>query len=361
MYARTLFMRALREVERITTRKQVAERAGVSEATVSRVLNNVGPVKESTRRKVLQAAKELGYVPNAIAQRFARRKSGSIGVVLPFVPKVRMFSTFYFSEILSGIGEEIVRKGLDLLLLFKPADGEMDYTMPFRTGKIDALIILGSRNRPGELRELIKLQQSGYPFCLVNQRFPGYSFNGIDADHVRGSREAVQHLIEQGYKRIAFLNGPVEYSNSLDRLEGYRQALEEAGLPLVSDLIFEGNYSRTSGYRAASDVAAKISDIDAIFAANDRMAIGLIQGLHERGIRAGVDIAVVGYDNIDAAVVCEPPLTTVHVPFHEMGKRAAEWMISQMTSGAEVHFYEKLETELIVRRSSIKEGGVTSQ
>ncbi len=138
---------------------------------MSRVLNNVGPMKEDTRERVLQAAAELGYVPNALAQQFARRKSGNIGVILPFVPKVHLFSTYYFSEILSGIGETVKRCGYDLLLIFREPDGARDYAKLFRTQKIDACIVLGSENVPEERAALAELKAGGFPFCLVNQRY----------------------------------------------------------------------------------------------------------------------------------------------------------------------------------------------
>lgn len=326
----------------------------MSEATVSRVLNNVGPIREETKRKVLLAAKELNYVPNAIAQSFARRKSGNIGVVLPFLPKVRIFSSYYFSEILSGIGEQVKEAGNDLLLLFKPIDETMDYSMSFKTGKVDALIILGARDVESERRELKRLKVEGYPFCLVGQHFPNESFPGVDADHVQGSLQAMRHLLENGNRRIAFLNGSKQYSNSADRYKGYCMALQEAGIPVDQSLILEGNYSRTSGYRAAQTVCGWLDRVDAIFIANDRMAVGLMQGLKEKGIIVGKQLSVVGYDNTDAAMMCDPPLTTVHVPFYEIGKKAAEKMIEQVELGNSEYFYERLPTHLVVRNSSIR-------
>ncbi len=339
---------------KISTRKQVAQLAGVSEATVSRVLNNVGPIKETTKLRVLQAAKQLHYYPSIIAKNLALNKSGNIGVVLPFMPNIRIFSTYYFSEILSGIGVQLKEQGYDLLMLFRQPDEVLDYSIFFKTRKIDGCIILGSKDMPEEIQALNELVENEYPYCLVNQHYEGMSFNEIDADHVSGSYMAVKHLIDQGFRSISFLNGPLEYSNSRDRYEGYRKALNEAGIPIQNNWIYNGNYSRTSGFITAEKMAPHIEKIDAIFAANDRMAIGLIQGLEGIGILAGRDIAIVGYDNSDASTLSVPTLTSVHVPFYEMGKKAALIVIKQLQGeGAIYPLQEMLSTEIIVRNSSV--------
>ncbi|MUT68659.1 LacI family DNA-binding transcriptional regulator [Paenibacillus sp. NEAU-GSW1] len=314
-------------------RKEVARLAGVSEATVSRVLNNVGPIKPETRDRVLKAAKELGYVPNALAQRLARRKSGNIGVIVPMVPKVHLFSTYYFAEILSGIGDAAKQCDYDLLLIFREMDGPRDYAKLFRTQKVDACVVLGAQDVPEEKEALAALRDGGYPFCLVNQRFPEEGFLSVDADHRRGSFEAVMHLIEEGRKHIAFLNGPEVYSNSKDRLEGYVKALEQSGQPLEEELLFLGNYSRKSGHEAAGRVAElyQAGKIDAVFAANDRMAIGLMDGLRDYGFEAGKQLAIVGYDDSDSSRIVSPKLSTVSVPFYEMGRAAAMRLLAPQT------------------------------
>ncbi|KIL42519.1 LacI family transcriptional regulator [Gordoniibacillus kamchatkensis] len=346
----------------MATRKEVAELAGVSEATVSRVFNGVGPLKEATRRKVLEAAQRLGYHPNAIAQSFALGRSGNVGVVLPHVPKVHLFSAYYFAEILSGIGEALRENGRDMLVLLRSPDEEPGYAQLFRTRKIDACIVLGARDVPQQLAALRELRQEGMPFCLVNQRYDGERFSVVDADHVQGSYEATKHLVELGYRRIAFMNGSPEYSNSRDRLLGYRRALAEAGLEPPPGGLLEGNYSRTSGLAAAVRVGElRSSGLEAVVCANDRMAIGLVQGLRERGVAAGQDIAVVGYDDSDAARLCDPPLTSVSVPFYEMGRTAAlRLLAAAQQSGAQAAepFAATLPTKLVVRSSAVRRGGM---
>jgi len=340
-------------------RQQVAKLAGVSEATVSRVLNGVGPVKEETKQRVLAAAAELGYVPSALAQRFARKKSGNLGVVLPYMAKVSLFSTYYFSEMLGGIGSEAQARGNDLLLLFRGTDQPRDYAALFQAQKVDALVILGARDMSLDRLALEELARDGHPFCVLNQRYAKRGetppFPTIDADHWSGSREAVRHLIDIGCQRVAFINGPADYSNSADRRDGYLSIVEQSGLPVDERLMLTGNYSRKSGYELAPQLAEMIAagQADAIFAANDRMAIGAMQGLRERGLEAGRDYALCGYDDADAARMACPQLTSVAVPFHEMGRAAAEMLLAA-ADGEEraAAASAELPVRLIVREST---------
>lgn len=319
-------------------------------------------MKEETKQRVLEAAKRLDYHPNAIAQSFARRRSGNLGIVLPYVPKVHIFTTYYFSEVLSGIGEKVKEMGYDMLLMFRTPGEESDYSQLFRSQKVDACIILGATDTPGEREELKKLEVAGHPFCLVNQHFEGERFHEVDADHVAGSYQAVKHLLEQGHRDIAFISGPPEYSNSRDRLVGYKRAMAEAGLlsgtkqsDIPEHLYFEGNYSRTSGYKIAADIYKHQDRIDAVFVSNDRMAVGLMQGLRELG---GKELAIVGYDDSDTARITSPPLTSVAVPFFEMGRLAAEQVLTRIPSSgsmpAEDRIQIKLDTKLVVRASCRK-------
>jgi LacI family transcriptional regulator len=320
------------------------------------VLNNVGPIKEETKERVLAAALKLGYTPSSLAQSFARRRSGNLGVVMPYLPKARLFSAYYFSEILSGIGSKAREEGYDLLMLFRNAEEPMDYNELFKMRKIDACIVLGAKEEPGELASLRRLKEEDHPFCLINQHFAGEAFHEVDADHVEGSWQAAKHLLEQGFKRIAFLNGPESYSNSRDRLTGYARALAEVNLSVDSSLLFEGNFSRKSGIIAAKEMLPLLNEIDAIMAANDRMAIGLQQGLQELGIPRDRLPAIVGYDDSEAAELTTPALSSVRVPFYELGELAAAQIIELLGNNlAEVPapaVQIKLPTELVIRASS---------
>lgn len=279
-----------------------------------------------------------------------------MGVVMPYLPKARLFSTYYFSEILSGIGSKAREEGYDLLMLFRNAEEPMDYSGLFKMRKIDACIVLGAKEEPGELASLRRLKEENHPFCLINQHFAGEAFHEVDADHVEGSWQAAKHLLEQGFTRIAFLNGPESYSNSRDRLTGYARALAEVNLSVDSSLLFEGNFSRKSGIIAAKEMLPLLDEIDAIMVANDRMAIGLQQGLQELGIPRDRLPAIVGYDDSEAAELTTPALSSVRVPFYELGELAAAQIIELLGNNlAEIPapaVQIKLPTELVIRASS---------
>lgn len=341
--------------ERPINRKEVARLAGVSEATVSRVLNGVGPIKEQTRIRVMEAAKALNYVPSALAQGFARKRSGNLGVILPLLPKVNLFSTHYFSELLSGIGMTARRYGFDLLLQFREPEEPREYERLFQAQKIDACLILGAQDIDPEREALAELAAAGRQFCLVSQRFEGAGYNTVDADHREGTRAVVHHLLEQGFTRIWFLNGPQSYSNSADRLEGYREALQERGAAYDPGHVLIGNYSRTSGYRLSDAIEGRIrsGEVDAIVAGSDRMAIGVLQGLKEKGLVAGIDYGLAGCDDSEGAKLTEPMLTSIAVPFYEMGSQAADQLLAPLAKGeSSSSFQLKLPVELIVRGSS---------
>ena len=336
----------------IATRKDVAKLADVSEATVSRVFNNVGPLREQTRLKVLQAAEQLNYTPNALAQSLVRRKSGNVGVVLPLLPKVHLFSSYYFSEILSGIGQTASERGYDTLLLYDRPDDAPNYLRHIHTRKVDALILLGRRDTPSDRAAVSALVEQQLPVCLIGQRYEHLPVKTVDADHVNGSCALVSHLIALGRRRVAFINGPLHYSNSADRLLGYKLALERHGIPYDPSLVLEGNFSRKSGYGLANTIARLAGRIDAVFAANDRMAVGLVRGLQSIGFPPGAGLVVAGYDNSELAQLGDPPLTSVEVPLFQMGQLAANKLLDQVLGddGEAQPFYERLPTRLIVRQ-----------
>jgi len=337
-------------VRAITDRNDVARAAGVSGATVSRVFNSNGAVNPETRERVLRIAAELDYHPNLIASNFVRGVSGNIGVIIPRIPNVHIFSVYYFSVLLSGIGEVLEEKGYNLLLFFYKTDnsGNNDYSGYFKGGKVDGCIFLGTlRNDAG----LLKLRDAGYNFCLVNNYMDGSDISYIDADNITGSYEAVSCLIGLGHRKIAFLNGPETYVNSMDRLTGYKKALEENGLPFDGRYVLQGNYGKKSGYTASFEIMRYKEMPTAVFAGNDRMAAGLIRGFKDGGLKIPDDISVAGYDDSDISTVIQPALTTVRIPFYEMGKRCADEFVKQVKGKKGQRFNISVKPELIVRES----------
>lgn len=358
----------------------------MSGATVSRVFNKPGSVSPLTREKVLKAAKELDYYPNIIATNFIKGISGNIGVVIPRIKNIHMLSVYYFAELLGGIGDALAKRGYNLILLYHDIDTmhsnakdnllletytsceiasathgcaknngnsimpvipENGYTKYFKGNKVDGCILLGTfANDPS----LVKLKEEGYRFCLINNYIENSGISYIDADNVKGSCEAVKYLISLGHDNIAFLNGPMYYTNSIDRLKGYKKALKEYNIPFNSKLLFEGNYGRKSGYYAAKRILSVKNPPSAVFVSNDRMAAGLLQGLLENGVKVPDEISIVGYDDSDVATVVTPQLTTVHVPFYEMGYRCADEFI-KCIKGENTYFGIYMQTKIVIRKS----------
>ncbi len=294
---------------------------------------------------MLRAAEELDYHPNLIASNFVHGKSGNIAVVIPYIPNVHIFSVFYFSEILSGIGEVLKKNGLGLLLsLHTPGDSYIDY---FRDGRTDGCILLGTRR---DDLELINLKEKGCMFCLINNYIPSSGISFIDADNISGSYNAVKFLVELGHREIGFLNGPDYFTNSIDREKGFQKAMDEFGLKIVQSWMLKGNYGKKSGYEAGIELFKEPKLPSAILASNDRMAAGFIQSAKERGLKIPCDISIIGYDDSDICTIVEPQMTSVRIPFYEMGKRCAEKYINMIQNSNE-SFEVFIETELSIRKS----------
>ena len=241
---------------------------------------------------------------------------------------------------------------VNLLMVFQDPSQRRDYTKLFRSKKIDSCIILGSTDNEEEREALQELTDHNFPFVIINQRFAEQAYRFVDGDHEYGSYLAVTHLIEQGSKKVALLNGPKQYSNSIDRYKGYMRALNEHNLQLNDQWLLEGNYSRKSGLSAAVQLASmiKAGTIDSIFAANDRMAIGAMEGLAAHQLEAGKHYKIIGYDNSDGAHIVTPKLSSISVPFYDMGVKAAMMLLD------EEHQHDThgiVPVSLVIRQSSV--------
>lgn len=335
----------------MATRKEVAKRAGVSEATVSRVFSHATIVNPKTKAKVLEVAEALGYHPSALAQSFARKKSMNIGIVLPYIPKVKIFTHDYFSQILSGASEAARVAGYDVVLFYRDVQQrEVDYRKYYYNKKVDGCILLGTLMN--ERKHLRQVREEGFPFVLISHSLHEKDPYAVDADHIQGSYKAIQHLVDYGHRHIAFLNGPELYANSLERLHGVQRAYQD--FSLKQKAWFTGNFSRTSGYRFADEFLDLSPQPTALFAANDRMAIGFMQRLREKEVQPGKEVAVVGYDDSELGEYMDPTLTSVSVPFYDMGKKAVQKLIQHMnTESSDILVPDiPLPTSLKVRLSS---------
>lgn len=304
----------------------VARRAGVSIATVSRALQKPDIVSDSARAKVFKAVEELGYTANVMARNL-RRKRTNMAVVL--VPNI---GNPFFSEILAGIESAASARDYNILIGDTENDParEREYAAFVRGHQADGLILLNGRlpSLPSDRSDGDTLKVSAMPPIVVAcERIPGSTLPTVCFDNTGGARSATAYLIRMGHRRIAHITGPPENILTQDRLAGYQAALEDANLPLEEKLIIEGDFSIESG-RAAIRLLGALGELPtAVFCASDEMAIGAIATIKAAGKRVPEDVSVIGFDDIQFANAVDPPLTTVHQPRAEIGQTAMNLLL----------------------------------
>lgn len=330
------------------TMEEIARRVGVSQATVSYVLNAKpnARVSPETRRRVLDVAALLQYRPNAIASAMATGRSGTIGVYQPHAPGAPL-SGMWTETVTRGIGESLHERQLHLLLYGYRAT-EDPPPSAFLDGRVDGLIILAPHVEdalPGQL------SKSDLPVVVVGGPNPGGERSGfVDADNAAGAALVVEHLIRLGRSRIAHLRGPAGVPNAVDRLAGFERALRNHGLRAESNLVVESGFSERGGHAAARAVLTRAPRPSAIFAANDVAALGALRACEELGLSVPEDVAVVGFDDSSVCELARPRLTSVRQPAFEMGRAAAEILLA-LIDGESTTRCRVLTPELVVRES----------
>jgi DNA-binding LacI/PurR family transcriptional regulator len=329
-------------VEPRPTLDEVAERAGVSTATVSRVLNNSARVSAPMREAVEAAVAELGYVPNPAARNLARRRTDTIALVVS-EPDDRLFADPFFPPVVHGIAEVLAETELQLVLL--PARGERQQRKVERyvlEGHVDGAIML-SVHADDVLPQA--LAAAGAPLVLSGRpRADAGAVSWVDTDNRAGGRLATELLLETR-SRVATITGPLDMSVSSDRFEGYRDAL--AGRPV---LVAHGDFGIESGRFATEELLGREPGLDALFAASDAMAVGALQALAAAGRRVPEDVAVVGFDDVELAATASPPLTTVRQPWEEMTRSLVDVLLRRIAGGTRTEQIVLAPT--LVRRAS---------
>jgi len=324
----------------VVTIHDVAARAGVSVATVSRVLNGKELVREETTREVLAAARSLRYVPNVAARTLSNRRSQTIGIVLPDVHGE------FFSEVIRGIDVAARHEGYHILVSGSHSDaGEMLAVLDAMRGRVDGLVVMAPDVALTSLRESL----APLPVVLLNSS--DESHDAITIDNFGGARAMMRHLAGLGHERIAFIKGPAQNADARERLRGYRQAMRGRG-GASRALEFEGDFAERSGYTAGLQIAELTTRPTAIFAANDSMAIGALSAMSERGIGVPGEMSVVGFDDIPIAHYVAPPLTTIRVDIAELGRRSFALLRDAIANTKAQQRQECIGTTLVVRKSS---------
>jgi LacI family transcriptional regulator, repressor for deo operon, udp, cdd, tsx, nupC, and nupG len=325
-----------------TTIKDVAAALGMSVATVSRALSQPELLREETRERVLAAVQKLGYRPNLLARSLRRGRTHSILLVVPTLSP-------FFLEIYAGAEEAARRTKFSVLLGHSDddADREESYFDQVISGRADG-IILATASVP---EAYASGKRALPPLVTVLERLQGHDQPVVRVDHRAGAAEATRHLIELGHRRIAHITGSRRPQSTAHRQAGYREALKAAGIGYSEELVEEGDFSMESGQAAMKALLALGSPPTAVFAANDEMAFGAMTEARARGYLVPQDLSVVGYDDQKTAAFYNPPLTTVNIPRHELGRRAAHELIERL-DGRELANEILLPTRLIVREST---------
>ena len=330
---------------RLPTIGDVAKRAGVSTATVSRVINDAGNVNAATRDRIERAIQDLHYVPNVAARSLRSKRTSTIALLVPDITNP------FWTTVARGV-EDVAQGGGYSVLLCNTDENptkQLAYLDVVLSQRVDGVIVAPY---DADARNLNKLRDREMPTVIIDRRINGWEVDSVYGDSVGGARALVQHLIRQGHTRIAILTGPPNTSTSEDRVAGYRLALSEANLPIDERLIRRGEYRVASGEQMARQLFDEGLKPTAIFAANNAIAMGVMDALQRRGLRVPQDIALVCFDELPEASRFFPFLTVVAQPAYDMGMNAAQLLISRLD--AEVSLQPRqvvLPTRLIKRYS----------
>ncbi|MGW6687735.1 LacI family DNA-binding transcriptional regulator [Streptomyces sp. NPDC054961] len=330
------------------TLEEVAARAGVGRGTVSRVINGSSKVSEHTRAAVEAAVSELGYVPNRAARALAANRNDAIALVVP-EPEARFFTEPYFSDVVRGVGATLAETDVQLVLTLAGNERERRRLAQYLSGhRVDGVLLV-SVHAEDPLPEL--LEELGIPTVLSGRRSAAETLPWVDSDNLAGAAGAVRHLLGRGRSTIATITGPLDVYGARCRLDGYRQALTDAGHAVDELLIADGDFTEEGGRRAMRALLERRPGLDAVFAASDVMAAGARRELRAAGRRIPQDVALVGFDDSVLARHMDPPLTSVRQPVEEMGRTMARLLLARI-AGEDEDAAVVVPTELVVRESS---------
>ncbi|MEV8506413.1 LacI family DNA-binding transcriptional regulator [Actinoplanes sp. NPDC051475] len=322
----------------------VAARAGVGRGTASRVLNGSSQVSPQAKAAVEAAILELGYVPNRAARSLVTQRTDSVALVVS-ESQERVFGEPFFAGVLRGINAALLETPLQLWLAMAASAQQRERVETHLTDQhVDGVLLLSLHDEDPLPR---MLRERGMPFVLGGRPArPHPEDFFVDVDNASGARQAVEYLIANGARRVATVAGPQDMEVGRARLAGYRAAVRGA------EVVAYGDFSEEGGAAAMRAVLARDPDVDAVFAASDLMASGALRALRDAGLRVPQDVALIGFEDAPVARQCEPPLTTVHQPVEEMGRRMAEILVSLIRREPVENSHVLLDTHLVRRASA---------
>jgi LacI family transcriptional regulator len=329
------------------TIRDVAKKLNLSITTVSRAMDGYDDVAEETRQLVVDTARKLGYTPNRAARQLRRQKTETIGFILP--AGAQHFSEPFFTEFIAGLGSELASRNYDLLVsaVGSEQDEHQMYQRWANGGKVDGFILNRLRMGDGRVRFL---SRQHIPFATLDYtgkgRYPCIRVNGAD-----GYFELVQHVYQNGFRKFAFIGGPVNLINQIERLEWFRQATQRFELVLKEEFITTADLTSTGGYQRAIELLSLPDPPDAIFCVNDETAFGVLHAAHSRGLEIGRQIAVAGFDGVQDARHTEPPLTTLDIPVFDIARQLVD-MLLRTIAGETVESPFLITPKLLIRPST---------
>lgn len=329
------------------TLKDVAARAGVSYQTVSRVINDQGQVLPATRRRVEKALRALNYRPSMIARSMVAGRAFTLGCISPNL------TDYTFASLIEGAEAEARRHGYFLLSASasEARDAARFCEEVVHSGRVDGVLVINPY-ADTRFRAFEELYAQGYPVVYLGARPRNIKIPSVHLDDADVGYQATRHLLALGHREIAMLLGPTNEDCVDDRLNGYRRALREANLAFSRKRIVTGDWSATSGYEGVNALLAARTSFTALFAQNDRMAIGALRALREHGLRVPEDVSVIGVDDMPLASYFDPPLTTLHQDTFEIGRAAAHLMLQNVNHVTTAPAQISVPATLIVRAST---------
>jgi LacI family transcriptional regulator len=337
----------------MVTSEQVARLAGVSRATVSRALNGSARVSEEARKRVQEAILSLGYEPDVVAQSLASQRSRTIALCLFYGEQGTELSQFgqtqhyFYLGMLKEIEQAADAAGYDLLLPASPSL-QKNYVRALQTRRVAGLLAISLDPLDPRIQALIR---ADLPTLFIDSVGQGAHVTYLISDNSDGSRQATEHLLQLGHRRIAILPGSTLGPIGMERLLGCQRAIAQAGLVLDPDLIRPGGWNTEDAYRATIALLSERRDFTAIMAGSDLMAIGVLRALHEKGIQVPTEVSVIGFDDVDLCRYTEPPLTTVRQDRAAMARRAIQQLLHMIEAGG-IASPVIVPTKLVVRAST---------
>ncbi|AZV59263.1 LacI family DNA-binding transcriptional regulator [Peribacillus frigoritolerans] len=321
----------------------VANEAGVSISTVSKVLNNTGSIAEKTRKRVRETMRELNYQPSVVAS--VKKRIQTIGLLIPNIANP------FMAEIARGIENHLKKFGFSLMICSTDNDlkTEIEYISILKQKYIDGIIIATGLKEDKAIKELLNAE---IPVALLSRDVSSLAVDSVLVDDFLGGFEATEHLINLGHQKIAMITEDINFPTIKTRVEGYKQALEKAGLEYDESLVLLNNTSLEEGKQSTRKLLNLSVPPTAIFASTEFLAIGAIQAARELKVKVPQKLSIIGFDDTVLATICDPPLTTIAQPIHEMSEKVVELLIAEIENPKETKQRVVLSPKLVVREST---------